>query len=163
VAGSEKAFERIALELDYPMFVVTAVADGERSGCLIGFATQTSIHPQRFLVCISKKNHTHGVAVRATHLAVHVVPTDDTALAELFGGETGDEVDKLARTSWREGPHGTVLLDEAPTRFVGTVLWHRDAGDHEAFLLESVWAEHGDDRPPLDFQRAKSIDAGHEA
>ena len=37
-------------------------------------------------------------------LGVHAVPADAADLAELFGGETGDEVDKFARTAWREVP-----------------------------------------------------------
>jgi flavin reductase (DIM6/NTAB) family NADH-FMN oxidoreductase RutF len=150
-------------ELDFPMFVVTAAVGDERSGCLVGFATQSSIHPPRFLVCVSQVNHTYGVALRATHLAVHVVPADDPGLAELFGGETGDEVDKLAQTPWREGPHGTVLLDHAPTRFVGEVLWRREAGDHDAFLLAPLWAERAGDPSALDFRRAKGIEPGHPA
>jgi hypothetical protein len=57
--------------LDYPMFVVT-VADagtGERAGCLVGFATQCSINPFRFLVCLSRANRTHRVASRSEVLA----------------------------------------------------------------------------------------------
>ena len=45
--------------LDYPMFVITVAAGGERSGCLIGFATQAGVDPARFIVCLSDKNHTH--------------------------------------------------------------------------------------------------------
>lgn len=30
----------LVAELDYPLFIVTVPAGGERSGCLIGFATQ---------------------------------------------------------------------------------------------------------------------------
>ena len=46
------AFDELMGELDYPMFIVTAAREGERAGCLVGFATQTSIHPSRFLVCL---------------------------------------------------------------------------------------------------------------
>ena len=36
--------------LDYPMFIATARSErGERAGCLVGFATQCSIDPSRFL------------------------------------------------------------------------------------------------------------------
>jgi flavin reductase (DIM6/NTAB) family NADH-FMN oxidoreductase RutF len=161
--SSERAFQRIAAGLDYPMFVVTVAAGGERSGCLIGFATQTSIDPPRFLVCLSRANRTHGVARVASHLGVHLVPEGKRELAEVFGGETGDEVDKFARCDWREGPHGTPLLDAAPDRFVGAVLWRQDAGDHEAFLLEPVWAEHGGEGSELDFRAARDIDPGHPA
>src|SRR3954447_12246363 len=81
------------------MFIVTACADGERSGCLIGFATQASIDPSRFLVCLSHKNRTYRVARGTELLGVHFVPEEQAELAELFGGETRDEVDKLARAA----------------------------------------------------------------
>ena len=52
--------------IDYAYFVVTVRApDAEMSGCLAGFVTQCSIDPPNFLVCISKVNHTLGVAERA--------------------------------------------------------------------------------------------------
>ena len=105
--ATEKTFTSLVGELDYPMFIVTTVAgDGERSGCLIGFATQISIDPPRFLVGLSEKNHTYRVAQRAEHVAVHFVPADGEEIAELFGSETGDEVDKFARCAWHEGPAG---------------------------------------------------------
>src|SRR3954465_13544280 len=83
------------------MFIVTAWADGERSGCLIGFPTQTSTDPSRFLVCLSQKNRTYRVAVRAAVLGVHFVPAEADAVGELFGGQTGDEIDKFERCAWR--------------------------------------------------------------
>src|SRR5579884_2212650 len=107
-AGSE--FEGRMAQLDYSLFIVTATADAEHSGCLVGFASQVSIHPQRFLVCISVKNHTFPVARQAEVLVVHFVPEQAEELALLFGGETGDEVDKFARCQWRAGPDGAPVL-----------------------------------------------------
>jgi flavin reductase (DIM6/NTAB) family NADH-FMN oxidoreductase RutF len=155
-------FEELMAELDYPMFIATAFADGERAGCLIGFATQSSIHPPRFLICLSVKNHTTRVAARAAHLAVHFVPADQGALAELFGGVTGDVDDKFARCAWHEGPHGLPLLDACENRFVGRVLERLDLGDHVGHLLEPVWAEHGTTGAEFTFHRAKRIEPGHE-
>src|SRR5690242_15425133 len=100
VRGAVAGIDALLSELDYPMFIVTTAAGGERAGCLVGFASQASIHPARFLVCLSDKNRTYRIARDATHLAVHFVPADRADLAELFGGETGDEVEKLARTAW---------------------------------------------------------------
>src|SRR5690606_28471984 len=54
-------FARLVATFDYPLYIVTTAVGQERSGCLIGFATQCSIHPPRFLACISKKNHTFGL------------------------------------------------------------------------------------------------------
>jgi flavin reductase (DIM6/NTAB) family NADH-FMN oxidoreductase RutF len=94
---------------------------------------------------------------------VHFVPEEQAELAELFGGETGDEVDKFARCSWRAGPGGTPLLDACPNRFVGRVLERLDAGDHDAILLEPVLAEHGTAADEFTFHRAKRIEPGHPA
>ena len=102
VTGS--TFNSLVGDLDYPMFIVTACADGERSGCLIGFATQASIDPSRFLVCLSHRNRTYRVAQGAELLGVHFVPEEQAELAELFGGETGDEVDKFERVRVGAGP-----------------------------------------------------------
>ena len=49
------AFNAIVGDLEYPMFIVTARAGDERLGCLVGFATQTSIDPPRFAACLSHR------------------------------------------------------------------------------------------------------------
>ena len=58
------------------MFIVTARAGDERLGCLIGFATQTSIDPPRFAVGLSRKNRTHRRGRDSPALAVHCVRAD---------------------------------------------------------------------------------------
>jgi len=160
-------FPKLMAELDYPMFVVTACADGERSGCLVGFTTQTSIHPARFLVCISEKNHTYPVAMRSSVLAVHLLSRAEREkeLASLFGSETGDEVDKFAGLSWQPGAAGVPLLDDLPSRFVGRVRERFPAfGDHTGFLLEPLEAEKVEElHGGLGFQDVKDLEPGHEA
>ena len=157
-----EAFEALVGELDYPMMIVTAAGHGERGGCLVGFTTQASIDPARFAVFLSHKNRTFRIADGTDHLGVHFLSRDDGDLAELFGSETGDEVDKLARTEWSEGPEGVPLLDRCRNRFVGRVRTRADAGDHTMFLLEPVLAEHDREVRPFPFHRAKRIDPGHE-
>jgi flavin reductase (DIM6/NTAB) family NADH-FMN oxidoreductase RutF len=156
-------FDALVGDLEYPMYIVTARAGDEPLGCLVGFATQTSIDPPRFAVCLSHNNRTYRRARDAAALGVHLVPEHAAALAELFGGDTGDEVDKFARCAWRDGPDGVPLLDDCPNRFVGRVLWRAGAGDHDAFLLEPVAAERGSAEDEFTFHRAKRIDPGHEA
>src|ERR1700754_1940903 len=97
------AFEKLVALLDYPMYVVTTRAGDHQAGCLVGFTSQVSIRPQRFLVGLSKRNHTYRVAQHATHLAVHVVPRQHRELARLFGSETGDRTDKFALCTWQPG------------------------------------------------------------
>ena len=159
----EAGFNALVGDLEYPMFIVTARAGDEPLGCLVGFATQMSIHPPRFAVCLSHKNRTFRRGHDAALLGVHCVPADAGELAELFGGQTGDEVDKFARCAWHEGPEGVPILDDCTNRFVGRVVWRADAGDHDAFLLEPIVAEAGSPESEFTFHRARRIDPGHEA
>ncbi len=147
-------FERLVATLDYPLYVATTAADDEPSGCLIGFATQCSIHPPRFLACISKKNHTLLPARAAGFVAVHVVEQKDKEIAELFGGETGDEVDKFARVRWHSA-HGVPILEACQRWFVGSVLEQLDLGDHVGFLLEPVDTGQSASAEQLTYQRAR--------
>lgn len=152
--------------LDYPMFVVTAVHEqtGERSGCLVGFATQCSIDPARLLVCLSRTNHTYRVAARAPLLAVHGLGSQDGDLAELFGTRTGDEIDKFARCAWYPGPRGVPLLRRCGYRVVGAVLDRFDLGDHDGFLLRPVEVSAGGQgQRPLMFSAVRDLSAGHPA
>jgi flavin reductase (DIM6/NTAB) family NADH-FMN oxidoreductase RutF len=156
--------DRVVDLLDYPMFVVTARAGDELSGCLVGFATQVSIDPRRFLIGLSEANHTLRIAERADRLAVHVLDRDDKQLAELFGGETGDEVDKFARCRWQAGPDRVPTLDDAPAWFSGRILGRYPVGDHVGFLIEPDAAQiRRNDVRPLTFARVRDIEPGHPA
>lgn len=163
MTSARTAFEDIVGELDYPMLIVTAAVGGEPAGCLVGFATQCSIDPPRFEVCLSKRNRTYRIAARAGALGIHFLAADADDLARLFGGETGDETDKFAEVAWRPGPEGAPLLERCRNRFVGRVIERRDVGDHVSFLLEPIAAERGEPVRPFPFHRAKRIDPGHEA
>jgi len=155
-------FERLVAQLDYSLFIVTAAAGAERSGCLVGFASQVSIHPPRFLVCISVKNHTFAVARRTSVLAVHFVSDHDQEMAALFGGQTGDEVDKFAQCDWHEGPSGVPVLSSLQDWFAGEVLERLNLGDHWGFLLGPIAGEAHRSGLPLTFRRARWIEPGHE-
>lgn len=147
--------------LDPPVFVVTAYDGAERSGCLVGFASQASIVPPRFLVCLSQANHTYRVAARSDHLAVHVLGHGHEDVAALFGGETGDEVDKFAHCSWHEGPGGVPLLDRAARQLVGRVVERIPLGDHVGHLLEPVTVTLARPEDPIGLTDVEDVDAGH--
>ena len=165
VTGAGDAFSSIVAGLDYPMLVVTVASPAGRSGCLVGFSTQSSIDPPRFLICLSDKNHTYRVAnAGATRLAVHLLGAGQEELAKLFGEETGDDVDKFARCGWQEGPDGVPVLDDAAAWFSGPILERHRTGDHVAYLIEIDAAEHRDRSATyLDFQAVRDMEPGHEA
>lgn len=162
--GVTEAFDAL-VAVDRPLYVITTRVGDELSGCLVGFATQTSIDPPRLLVAISRANHTHGVAADAEHIAVHLIAREHEELTRLFGGETGDSMDKFAACDWKDGPHGLPVLTDAGVWLVGRVIERFDLGDHTGHLLAPVAGEvhHDDSRLSawVSLSIGESIDPGH--
>lgn len=155
-----------AAAVDDTVYVVTAASGGRRAGCLVGFASHCSIHPPRFVVWLSTANHTHGLAREARHLTVHVLGREQRALAELFGGETGDRIDKFARTAWRPGYDDSPVLSDVRVWFTGRIEAVLPGGDHEGFVLSPVeQAEplNGSPAPHLRYGDVRDLDPGHPA
>ena len=97
---------------------------------------------------------------------MHVLRADQLDVAQLFGGETGDEIDKFERCEWTEGPGGVPLLDALPDRFVGQRVDLVDVGaDHVCLVLAPVRTDRGgaDAGPWLTLQQAEVIPPGHPA
>lgn len=157
-------FDAFMAHLDYPVFIVTAAAGGDRDGCLVGFTTQASMDPPRLLVCLSEANRTTALALRTDVLAVHVLHPRDHPLAEHFGGLTGDEVDKLAGIAWHPGPHGVPILEDCERHLVGRVLARIPLGDHIGHLLEPLAVAAPEDAgEPLGSDDVADVQAGHPA
>jgi len=157
-----RELDHLMRALDQAMVIVTTAAGDDHAGCLVGFHSQCGIDPPRYVVWLSQANHTHGVARRAATFAVHLVPADRHDIAALFGGTTGDDEDKLARSDWEPGPDGVPLVTACPDRFVGRRLaWLAGHGDHDGVVLEPVSAQVSSRGPWLRLSGASDIDAGH--
>src|SRR4051794_36569024 len=107
-------FEAFVAALDYAMVVATTGRRGKSAGCLVGFATQCSIAPPRFLVCISKANATARLARRSRYVGLHQLGADQHDLARLFGEQSGDWIDKFHECRWHRDVHDVPVLDDAP-------------------------------------------------
>jgi flavin reductase (DIM6/NTAB) family NADH-FMN oxidoreductase RutF len=136
--SGDLVFEQFVRQLDYPMYVVTTRTEAGPAGCLVGFASEVSIHPPRFLAGLSIRNHTFRAAQHARHLAVHVVSRRHLGLVELFGGRTGDRVPKFDMCAWHAGPCDMPILDDAAGWFVGRIHQRLVLGDHVGHLLEPI-------------------------
>lgn len=165
--GLAAQFGRLAGQLDNAMIIVTVADGAEKSGCLVGFSTQCSIDPPRYLVCISRRNHTHGpatsAAARGGVLAVHFLAEDQDVLARTFGELTGDVADKFVHIGWSSGPEGVPLLEDCPNRFVGRIGQSLAAGDHTIFLLDVEQVSESERFRPLGQQQVLDFEPGHEA
>lgn len=159
------AFERLMMSTNAPLAVVTTAAEGERSGCLIGFHGQAGVDPERYSLRLSKANHTYRVALRAEHLAVHF-PHADVArhveVARHFGTRTGAEVDKLEGLDWSLGEGGVPLLADLPDRVLVRRLGMLDVGgDHVHVVTQVVEASCAARFTPLRLTDAADWEPGH--
>lgn len=174
--GAGPAYQALVAAADPAMVVVTAAGDDGPSGCLVGFSTECSMAPHRYLVALSRANHTYAVARSATHLGVHLLGAEQHELAAWFGERSGDDVDKLTAVRWRPGPGGTPVLADAPAWFVGRIVVGPDQlvtdTDHGLFVLAPVeagsasmnGADAGDDViHPLRLHDVRDLDPGHPA
>jgi flavin reductase (DIM6/NTAB) family NADH-FMN oxidoreductase RutF len=146
-----------------PAFVVTACAGGRLAGCVVGFATEVSIDPARFLVCISRENATFAVAMQASRLAVHAITEGERGIAQLFGGETGDDVDKFSLCDWIAAADGTPILTACPTWFIGRIVQRVDLGDHVGCALHPERWQDGGEIAQLTVRDLGDIAPGHPA
>jgi flavin reductase (DIM6/NTAB) family NADH-FMN oxidoreductase RutF len=160
----DEALAAIAAVLDPPLTIVTAAADGQRAGCLVGFHSQSSIVPGRYSVWLSKANHTYQVAVLSSHLAIHFLTAADMELAERFGTLTGDRADKFAGLAVTAGPGGVPLLDQCASWLaVRRTAILDDGGDHACLAAEPVAASWAEDFRPLLTSDAAHLEPGHDS
>jgi flavin reductase (DIM6/NTAB) family NADH-FMN oxidoreductase RutF len=153
-------FGELVDALDYPMLVVTAAMGGDPAGCLVGFHTQCSLSPPRYLVCVSRHNHTFPVAAGSDLLAVHFLDAAQADLAALFGQHTEDRSEKFTACAWR-WHRGVPLLTAARTWLLGRILDRVGFGDHVGHLLEPLEAHLERPWHQLAFQRVKTMPPGH--
>jgi len=123
-----EAFEKLVSLLDYPMFVVTTRVDDEWAGCLVGFTSQVSIRPPRFLVGLSKRNHTFRVAER------------DALRHELADHDMEEGQDQVREQDGKHGRHHRVerLRERVLAEGADTQRRERDAELHRRDELRRV-------------------------
>jgi flavin reductase (DIM6/NTAB) family NADH-FMN oxidoreductase RutF len=157
-------FDTVMASIDNAMIVVTAAAGDERAGCLVGFHAQSGIDPERYCLWLSKANHTYRIGLRSPHLGVHFLTRDDRALAELFGTQTGDEVDKFEGLLVEDGPDGVPVLLDCPHRMVvRRTTMVDEGGDHVCVATELVDVRTSGQFHPLRLSDVADLTPGHEA
>lgn len=157
-----RPFDELMASFEPAMTIVTTMAGSERAGCLVGFQTQSSLDPERFVVCLSKANHTYRVGLRAEHFAVHFLSEDDLDMAELFGTLSGDRVDKFSRCESTSTPSGVPLIDRLPNRLVARRVALLDTGgDHVHVILAPLEVDCIAVFQPLRLSHVHHLKPGH--
>ncbi len=155
-------YDEIMSCLDPAMVIATAGTPTEQSGCLIGFHAQGGIDPLRYCLWLSKANRTYALMQRSTFIGIHFPAHDDDEIAAIFGGMTGDEVDKFELTPTESGEHDVPLLSHLPNRIIARKVAVLDDGsDHVCVTTEPVSVSFDAPFTPLRLSRAEQLRAGH--
>lgn len=123
-----------------PLVVVTAAADGRRSGQIAVSAHGASIVPERprLSVALWKGNFTRDLVERSGAFALHLLRDDQDDLVYHFGLQSGLIVDKFAAVDHELGLTGAPLLRDCLAVWECRVVKRMDAGDHTLFLGDVV-------------------------
>ena len=134
-----------------PLVVVTAVADGLRSGQVAVSAHGASIVRERprLTVALWKGNLTRDLVDQSGFFAVHLLRDDQDQLAYHFGLQSGRSVDKFAGLDCETGVTGAPLLPDCLVIFECRVVSRMDGGDHTLFLGDVVNSVFRGDGSPL--------------
>lgn len=94
--------------------VVTAQGADGPSGFLALSATHLSADPPMLMVSIDKRTASLAAVKHAQHFAINYLPRGDEALADMFGGKTGQRgADRFAPGRWGRLTTGAPVLANA--------------------------------------------------
>jgi len=138
---------------------VVAAVDGEQApfGLTVSSFTSVSLDPPLILVCVDHAAASHDRLMAASHFAVSILGSDQSAVADRFATEPSQG--RFDDVPWRESSLGAPLVDGASAWLECSRHEIYGGGDHSILLgrVESVGSQDG---PALLFHRGRYGSAG---
>lgn len=125
-------------KLTYGLFVVTAREGEKDNGCIINTVSQVTVAPNRITVAINKQNYTHDMIMNTGIFNVSVL-TEQSKFATYknFGFQSGRDVDKFEKVSFKRAENSVVYLTEETNAYIcGKVVEMVDLGTHTLFIAD---------------------------
>lgn len=143
---------------------VTVVATRDADGLPYGFTansfTSVSLDPPLVLVCVGRTVEGFGVYRRCERFAINILSDSQQAVSETFAT---DFPNRFARIRWRDGTHGSPILDGGVGSLECAVERRIEAGDHMILIGRVLAVEHTAKRPLVYFSGDYcSLDAGRQ-
>lgn len=113
--------------------VVTARdADGEPLGLTVNSFTSVSLDPPLVLVCVDRGSSSHDGLLHADTFGVSVLAAGQHLLAHRFAAEEPRR--RFQDVTWRDGPHGNPILEDAVAWLECAAHEVHEGGDHSILL-----------------------------
>jgi 3-hydroxy-9,10-secoandrosta-1,3,5(10)-triene-9,17-dione monooxygenase reductase component len=131
--------------------VTTVDARGNDVGVTANSFNSVSLTPPMVLWSLARTSTTIAAFLQAKHFAVHVLASDQEALAARFA-QRG--VDRFVNLNPKRGPDRIPLLEGCAARFECRTAFQYEGGDHVIFVGEVLKFEHWN-HEPLVFKRGR--------
>lgn len=120
--------------------IVSAAREGEMHGMTVNSFTSLSLEPPLVLVSLEQQTRTHGFVQAAGAYAVSLLRQEQKALADLFAGREGGEVDRFEGVDTLVAETGSPILADGMAFFDCRVTGAHQAGTHTVFIGEVLAA-----------------------
>src|ERR1700684_1296754 len=131
--------------------VTTTDAAGKPGGVTANSFNSVSLAPPMVLWSLARTSANIGAFLAARHFAVHILASDQQALATRFSQKG---TDRFAGLQVGNGIDGIALLDGCAARFECRTAFQYEGGDHVIFVGEVLNFEHCESEP-LVFKRGR--------
>ena len=139
--------------LSYGLFVLTARENTKDNGCIVNTVIQVTTSPNRILVAVNKKNHTHDMILRTSEFNVSIL-TEHAAFDTFkhWGFQTGAKADKAVGITFKRAENQIIYLPEETNAYIcARVVSTTDLGTHTLFLADVTDAEVLSDEPSVTY------------
>ena len=154
--------ETALYKITYGLYVVSAEAEGERSGCIVNTLQQVSAEPVRMAVTVSKESLTCGLIEKSGRFAaVALDRRADLSYIGRFGFRSGKDFDKFEGISTAQDRSGVPYpTDAACARYSCRVTDVVDLQTHLMFVGEAEEAEILGEQEPLTYTYYRTVIKG---
>lgn len=148
--------------LSYGLYIVTAVSDKMKAGCVVNTFSQVTSNPAQASIAINKENATTGVILDAGCFEVSVLAQDaPMELIGRFGFHTSVDMDKFAETETSVDEEGIPYVAEhSAAHFRIRVKQTMDLGTHLFIMGEVEEAAVLSDEPPMTYAYYHQVKGG---
>ena len=146
-------------DLSYGLYIVASRHEGRANAQVVNTVIQVTSDPPRVAVIINKKNFTHELITKSRVFSASVLE-ESTPMAFFgpFGFKSGRDVNKLAKTAFKEGATGCPLITEhALSVLEARVINEIDLGTHTVFIGDVLSSETVKAGTPLTYKHYHQV------
>lgn len=125
-------------KLGYGLYVVTTNDGTKDNGLIVNTVMQVTSNPDCIAVAINKSNYSHDVARNSGKMTVNCLTEEAPfRVFEVFGFQSGRNVDKFADCAPQRGENGLVILPKYINAAIElSVKQYSDLGSHGLFICD---------------------------